>query len=274
MRDRSRHCWHDCRKRLRRSRQSNGRDGDQSVGLAPMLDRVEARSAPSIEKHARRLRKAQMHQVFDGTSPPHANGARRGRCRPIVPPNSRAPIDHAGGSARPRAKAEAQAKAEHWLAARDLIDACRTRRRWIAALPRRSQKRAGSLGGGLGVRLPAHATHEERPLFAVPTPIVNPVASGARCALVRAARDAAMSADPAQRRWAALVGQLDAPASIALPTSMSSPLAILRREPMLSCTCRSSNFLFGEPVCNFLTRTVDENSIGGTASEGIRVQRN
>ncbi len=89
MRHRCRHCWHDCRKRLRRSRQSNGRDGDQSVGLASMLHRVEARSAPGIE-HERRLRKAQMHQVFDGTSPPHANGACRGRCRPIVPPKSRA----------------------------------------------------------------------------------------------------------------------------------------------------------------------------------------
>ncbi|MES0070446.1 hypothetical protein NKJ73_32655, partial [Mesorhizobium sp. M0074] len=44
-----------------------------------------------------------------------------------------------------------------------------------------------------------HATHEERPLFAVRTPIVNPAASGFPLCSFRAAMPG-MSADPAQDR--------------------------------------------------------------------------
>lgn len=129
---------------------------------------------------ARRLRKAHMHQVFEGMSPSCKWSLPRPLSCDRAAELEGVTIDHAGGSAMPRASgAEAQAKVECWLAARDLIDAFRGGVR--CRPPRRSKKRAGSLGGGLGVRLPAHATHEERPLFAVQTPIVNPERLGARC---------------------------------------------------------------------------------------------
>lgn len=60
-----------------------------------------------------------------------------------------------------------------------------------------SRSAPAAWAGGLGVRLPAHATHEERPLFVVRTPIVNPETSGCPPCYFQSGAMPAMLADSA-----------------------------------------------------------------------------
>lgn len=78
-----------------------------------------------------------------------------------------------------------------------------------------SRSAPAAWAGGLGVRLPAHATHEERPLFVVRTPIVNRKRQDARHVTFRAAR--LRHGGRFSLGLATLVGRVDAQASIALP---------------------------------------------------------